>query len=334
MKVGDFGEFELIERLRGILPPVGDERLVVGIGDDAAVWRTGDSYAVATTDTMVAGVHFLPELARWREVGWKALTANVSDIAAMGGTPSFAMITLCLPPDTLLAAVDEVYAGIAECAREYGVTVAGGDIVRAKELAITIALAGEAAVAPDGTPQLLLRSGARAEDVVAVTGSLGGSAGGLRALREGLPDGDAVRRLVERHLRPRPRVDVGRSAVLAGVRCAIDVSDGLVRDVGHICEQSALGAELWEDRLPIEPALRDVFPADAATLAASGGEDYELVFVGPEATIARLRASIDVPLTDIGRMTASDDHRARMLDATGSEVAFKAVGWDHFGRSG
>jgi thiamine-monophosphate kinase len=118
------------------------------------------------------------------------------------------------------------------------------------------------------------------------------------------------------------------------VRCAIDVSDGLVRDVGHICEQSALGAELWEDRLPIEPALRDVFPADGATLAASGGEDYELVLVGPEATIARLRASIDVPLTDIGRMTASDDHRARMLDATGAEVAFKAVGWDHFGRGG
>ena len=129
MDVGDLGEFGLIERLRAALPAAAPGRLVVGIGDDAAVWRTGSGYTVATTDTMVAGVHFLPGAVAWHDVGWKALATNVSDIAAMGGTPTFALVTLCLPSDTAVDDIDALYAGLRECAEAYGVTIAGGDIV-------------------------------------------------------------------------------------------------------------------------------------------------------------------------------------------------------------
>ena len=124
MDVSDLGEFGLIERLRRALPPAAPDRLIVGIGDDAAVWRSGDGYTVATTDTMVAGVHFLPGAVAWRDVGWKALATNISDIAAMGATPAFALVTLCLPSDTNVEDIDALYTGLRECADVYGVTVA------------------------------------------------------------------------------------------------------------------------------------------------------------------------------------------------------------------
>ncbi|HXK33955.1 MAG TPA: thiamine-phosphate kinase, partial [Dehalococcoidia bacterium] len=135
MDVGDIGEFGLIARLRGRLPPAG-ARLLVGPGDDAAVWGGAGRYVIATTDSMVAGVHFLPGRVRWQDVGWKSLASNVSDVAAMGGRPEFALVTLCLPPQTTVDAIDALYDGIGECAREYGVTVAGGDIVAAEELVV------------------------------------------------------------------------------------------------------------------------------------------------------------------------------------------------------
>ncbi|MEX2246767.1 MAG: thiamine-phosphate kinase [Dehalococcoidia bacterium] len=331
MDVRDLGEFPLIERLRGILPPPADERLIVGIGDDAAVCRASDAYVIATTDTLVAGVHFLPEWGEWRRIGWKALAVNVSDVAAMGGTPSFALVTLCLPPDTHAAHVDELYEGLAECAREYGVTIAGGDIVASDVLAITVALCGEAA-APDGAPLLLRRDAARPGDLVAVTGPLGGSAGGLRALREGALRSDAVRALVERHLRPRPRVDAGRAAIEAGARCGIDVSDGLVQDLGHICDASGLAAELLLADVPLEPALAQLYADDAARMAATGGEDYELLLIAPEGVLRHAGEALRQPLTVVGRMVEAPEHRVYALDATGAEVRFDAAGWDHFAR--
>src|SRR4029079_1046107 len=127
--VADLGEFGLIARLREHLGASSDADLIVGAGDDAAVWRTGDAFTVATTDTMVAGVHFLPANVGWHDVGWKALAVNVSDIAAMGATPRFALVTLALPPDTPVADIDALYGGLGECGAMFGVTVAGGDIV-------------------------------------------------------------------------------------------------------------------------------------------------------------------------------------------------------------
>jgi thiamine-monophosphate kinase len=328
MNVSDLGEFGLIERLKAALGSAGDGRLVTGIGDDAAVWcAAGGTYTVATTDTMVAGVHFLPDRVSWADVGWKALAVNVSDIAAMGAQPLFALVTLCLPRGTPLGDIDALYVGLRECAEAYGVAIAGGDIVSSPVFAITVALTGTAAPAADGAPTLLLRRAAREGDLIAVSGPLGGSAGGLRALLHG-DAGSYAEALISRHMRPQPRIDIGQAAVNAGVRCGIDISDGLVQDIGHVCAASGVGAELRLDALPLDPALVAAYPADAAMMAATGGEDYELVLVGPEGAMAALGAT----LTIVGRVTAS--RGVRLLDADGAEIDVARAGWDHLRENG
>jgi len=324
MNVSDLGEFALIDRLAavGATPP---ESLIVGIGDDAAAWRSGDAIVLATTDSLVAGVHFLPDRTPWRDVGWKALVVNVSDIAAMGGTPQFALVTLGLPPDTPVAAVDDLYAGLRECAVEYGVAIAGGDIVRAPQAAITVALLGRGETDDRGRPLLLRRDAARAGHLLAVTGTLGDSAAGLRRLREGAPADDP---LVRAHLRPRPPLEAGRLAVRAGVPCAIDISDGLLEDLGHVCRMSGLGAVVRAADVPLSAELRAAFPEDALALACGGGEDYQLLFAAPPSAIDLLMAA-GVQLTIIGEVTGEGEPRPRLLDAAGAELRFDSGGWDH-----
>jgi thiamine-monophosphate kinase len=182
--VGELGEFGLIERLAAVVGAEVPADLILGIGDDAAAWWVGEQVLLATTDTLVEGVHFLPEFAPWVDVGWKALAVNVSDIAAMGGEPLFALVTLALPPGSEVAFAEELYGGLMECAREYGVTVAGGDVVRAPQVSVTVALIGRAQMR-EGEPLLMRRDGAKAGDVIAVTGTLGDSAAGLWRLRKG-----------------------------------------------------------------------------------------------------------------------------------------------------
>ena len=332
MDVGEIGEFGLIERLRRALPPAGD-RVTLGIGDDAAVWRAGDAFALATTDTLVAGVHFLPGRVDWRDVGWKSLAVNVSDVAAMGGEPAVSLVTLCLPPGTDVETVDALYAGIGECARAYGVDVAGGDVVSSPVLAITVALYGTAARRADGEPAILRRDAAAAGDAIAVTGALGGSAGGLRCLRDSAARSPSDSALIARHMRPRPRVDAGRAAVAAGIACAIDVSDGLLQDLGHVCEASGVAADVWMPRIPIETALVEKYPDDAAMLAATGGEDYELILVAPEGVLAATGDALGAPLAIIGRVRAGPGG-VRLLDANDREIDVAVAGWDHLKRAG
>jgi thiamine-monophosphate kinase len=330
MDASGLGEFGLIERLRAALPPAAGRRLLVGIGDDAAAWRSDGGCTLATTDTMVAGVHFLPGRVAWRDVGWKALAANLSDIAAMGGTPAFALVTLCLPPDAQVEDIDALNAGLAACAAAYGVTVAGGDIVAAPVVAITIALIGDAVMAADGSPALLRRDGARPGDAIAVSGALGGSAGGLRALLEEGGSSPEATALIERHMRPRPRVDAGRAAIAAGVRCGIDISDGLAQDLGHVCRASGVDAELWLPRVPLDPALVARYPADAQSMAAGGGEDYELILVAAEGVIRAAETALGWPMTVVGGIIAGAGV-VHALDEQGREVPVPA-GWDHLAR--
>jgi thiamine-monophosphate kinase len=322
VKVSDLGEFGLIRRLASAIG-AGPAELIVGIGDDAAVWRLGDRVILATTDTLVEGVHFLPNGAPWRDLGWKSLAVNVSDIAAMGGRPLFALVTLALLPDTDVAAMDDLYAGLNDCARRYGVTIAGGDIVRAPQVSVTVALLGEAQQR-DGTPLLLRRDAARAGDVIAVTGALGDAAAGLRRLKEGAAPGDPLPRA---HLHPQPPLAAGEQAAAAGVVCGIDVSDGLLQDVGHICEMSRVGAAIRTPLVPLSDALRDAYPEDALALACSGGEDYQLVLAGPRHIIERLQSSLDARLTVIGEITpgAGPPH---LVDASGRELSLASPGWD------
>ena len=334
MKASELGEFGLIERLAGALAtqagvePAG--RLAVGIGDDAAVWRANGSAIVATTDTLVSGVHFLAGRTPARDLGWKALAVNVSDVAAMGGVPEFALVTLGLPSDAEVDDIDELYRGLAEAGDAYQVVIAGGDIVSAPTFVVTIALAGRADIDEAGEPCVLRRGAAQMGDIIAVTGSLGGSAGGLRVLRDGVEESDAARALVQRHRRPQARVEAGRAAVAAGVRCAIDVSDGLLQDIGHVCRASKLGAVVWSDRLPLDPALTTVFEHDEVIrYAAAGGEDYELVLTGTQEQIDAVAARIDVPLTVVGEMVIQEEHRSSLLDESAKEIELPAAGWEH-----
>ncbi len=323
MKVSELGEFGLIERLARVLGDDAAKELIVGIGDDAAAWRSGDQVLLATTDTLVEGVHFLPGLAPWRDVGWKALAVSASDIAAMGGIPSFALVTLALPVDTEAGDVDELYVGMRECGMEYGMAIVGGDVVRAGVVSITVALVGMAQMRA-GEPLLLRRDGAQAGDVIAVAGDgyLGDSAAGLRRLRDGAPLDDA---LVRAHLRPRPPLAMAQEAARLGFTCAIDVSDGLVQDLGHVCKMSGLGADVSAP--PMSDELAAAFAGDALALSCMGGEDYLLLLVGSRARVDEMSKG-GLPIAEIGVMVEGQG-RIRLLDETGKEVAVSTHGWDH-----
>jgi thiamine-monophosphate kinase len=325
MKVSDIGEFGLIDRLGSLLGGKPPADLVIGIGDDCAVWRAGEHYLLATTDTLVEAVHFLPTVTPWEDVGWKALAVNVSDVAAMGGIPMFALVTLTLPKDTPVEATDALYKGLDSCARAYGVTVVGGDIVAGAQAAITVALIGRAQMR-DGVPLLMRRDGAKAGDVIAVTGSLGASAVGLLALREGASPEDPLPRS---HLHPEPPIGIAQAAALLGVACAIDVSDGLMQDVGHICKASRLGAVLFSHEIPVDDTVTATHPEDALKIACTGGEDYEVVLVARAGVITALNDLHPWAVTTIGKMSEKPRGTVSLMDKTGAEVKLPDAGWDH-----
>lgn len=339
MKAATLGEFGLIAHLAGVIaeegrggrpsPDVAAGRLLAGIGDDAAVWQIGDAVEVATTDTMVAGVHFLPEQADWRALGWKALAVNLSDIAAMGAVPGFALITLGLPPDSDVDALTELYRGLGQAARTFGARLVGGDIVRSPVLFVTVALTGTAPGArfPEG---VLLRSAAQPGDLIAVTGHLGSSAAGLQTLLSDLAlplEVGAVLR--QAHLRPSPRLDEGRLLVEAGVRCAMDVSDGLLADLSKLCAASEVAGVVEQELVPVLAVVREHFPDTWRQLALTGGEDYELLFAAPAAVVGRVRAQAAVPVTVLGRIEAGTAGRVTLVDGAGQELPWQGGGWDH-----
>jgi thiamine-monophosphate kinase len=333
-EIGEFGLISLLAREFGIeYPPNRGARqggLIVGLGDDAVVTSRQDGAAIWTTDTMVAGVHFLPERSRWSDVGWKALAVNLSDIAAMGGEPQIALVTLALPVEFCVEDAVKLYRGLYDAASEYGVTLGGGDIVRSPVFSVTVALSGVAPAPRLGEPRVLTRSAARPADVVAVSGTLGDAAGGVQVLQMGADaDDESRRRLLLAQERPRARVELGREAVKAGVRCAIDVSDGLVQDLRHVATASGVHIHIHANRVPVSDALREVFPSTTLGLALSGGEDYELALVGPRPAIEALIDASRTPMTEIGEVTAGEPH-VLVVDEAGREIPQKAGGWDHF----
>jgi len=325
VKVSELGEFELIQRLGGILGVESPPDLVVGIGDDCAVWRAGSEYLLATTDTLVEGVHFIRDAVPWADVGWKAIAVNVSDIAAMGGQPMFALVTLALPQETDVSDMDSLYEGLRECASVHGVIIAGGDVVRATEMSVTVALIGRAQMR-DGAPLLMRRDAAKVGDLVAVTGALGDSAAGLRRLREGASAHDT---LISSHTRPRPPLAVAQDAARLGVGCAIDISDGLLQDIGHVCEMSTVGAAIRAGDVPVSEALLAAYPGDALAMACNGGEDYEVVLVATSGVIQALSDLRPGELTTIGRITEGPAGQVRVLDRTGADITMLSAGWDH-----
>ena len=329
MKVAELGEFGLIDVLKELIdaePRRGPawERLIIGIGDDAAAWRGDARTQLATIEALVQDVHFRLSLTSWEDLGWKSLAVNLSDIAAMGGRADYALVSLALPGETDVRDIVMFYQGALTLAREFDVAVVGGNIARAPLVVINIAILGSG----DG---LLRRSAARAGDQVAVTGYLGASAAGLETLNRGtkLP-AKAMRELQRAFRKPYPRLKEGQALAAHGVQAAIDVSDGLIADLGHICEESSLGALVETAEVPVSPAAKSAFGERALSMALSGGEDYELIFTAEAAVMESIKAHLGCPVTVIGEMVADRTKKVRLVDARGKPSRLRRRGWDHF----
>lgn len=337
MRISDLGEFGLIELVQewtrdpgspAVAGPSTVYRAVVENGDDAAAVtfiaeRVTELY---TTDTMVDGVHFTRETTPWRDLGWKAIASNISDVAAMGGTPALALVTLGLPSDTLVDDIKDLYGGMAEICREFGARVIGGDMVRSPVGFVTVALTGIAAGKP------MVRSAARPGHLVGVTGTVGGSAGGLRVVLEGSAATSPVAdRLTITHRRPRPHVGEGQILVANGVSSAMDVSDGLADDLAKLCAASGVAATIQADKVPAEPALKSVFADDWLDLALYGGEDYVLLFTAPPQVMRSVIGQLPDSAAIIGEITDGPAGTVNVLDADGNPRHRSGAGWDHFG---
>ncbi len=341
MLVRDIGEFPLIEQLAESIKGDSDRlferigrsgyRLRLSIGDDAAAWESPSGTSVFTTDTMVEGVHFNLDNISWHDLGWKTLATNLSDIAAMGCEPTYSLVTLGLRGDLPVDGLLEMYGGLMEVSGRCGGAVVGGDIVRSPVFFVTVALLGEAPGAePNDTRPILKRDTAAPGDQIAVTGHLGCSGGGLRMMLESLEFDEAVAaHLKDAHNRPLPRMQEGTRLVANGVRCALDVSDGLVDDLKKVCEASGTGAVIHADHVPADDFLRKAYPEEWLDLALGGGEDYELLFTAPPDVMSRATQLLETPVAVIGEIVSG--HRdVLVLDERGERVAVRSGGWDHF----
>lgn len=313
-------EFDLIARIRARV--TGRDDVILGIGDDAAILRMPVGHRlVVAMDTLNVGVHFPAETAP-ADIGWKALAVNLSDLAAMAATPAWCTLSLSLPqPDA--AWVDGFLDGFLELAARHDVALVGGDTTRGP---LSVCVTAHGVVEPRGA---LLRSGARVGDDVWVTGTLGDAAAALRQWQAGESMMSALRARLDR---PTPRVAAGLA--LAGIAHAcIDVSDGLLADLGHVCRASRVGAELDVDALPSSEAQLAAFDVAARReLQATGGDDYELCFTAPKAArlaVEDAMSACDVPATRIGRITA-DTGNIVLHDAEGAVWSPPRAGYAHF----
>lgn len=329
MKISGLTEFELIDRITAEVNanlPFGLERLVIGIGDDTAVIKPSGGYQLATMDALVEGVHFERAYLDWEALGWKALAVNLSDIAAMGGRPAYALVSLALPVFAEVGDIVKLYRGMTELGARSGAVIAGGNLTRAGELSVHVALTGTVS----SKSRLLLRSKARAGDLIAVTGNLGGAAAGLAVLKGRLSaDVQVAQQLTDAFWRPQPRLETGGLLVQYGVRCAIDISDGLLADLGHIINSSHVGARLESARIPVNPAAAGLWRDKAVKLALSGGEDYELLFTARPDIMADVIARLECPATVIGEVTRAVG-QIELLDGQGNPMAIESTGWRHF----
>ncbi len=328
MKVSELGEFGLIDLLAKMVPKPQGKPLIIGIGDDAAAWQGEASTQLVTVDALIQDVHFSLSTTPWQELGWKALAVNLSDIAAMGGVPEYALVSLALPGHTEVEDVTALYEGMIALSRRFEVAIIGGDTCRAPLVSIAITVLGSTS---RGDKHLLTRSAARPGDRVAVTGYLGAAAAGLEMLTNQLQfEAEATSQLKDAFLHPLPRIAEGRLLVEMGVKAAIDISDGLISDLNHICKASQVGARVAVDRVPVHPAVRANFGDRALELALSGGEDYELLFTASAEAINKIKEAASCPVTVIGEIVADQVGGVTLVDKKGNPFNLRETGWEHF----
>jgi thiamine-monophosphate kinase len=330
MKVSEIGEFGLIDLLAKMVADAHSDGLtpdlLIGIGDDAAAWKCANTVQLATVDSLVQDVHFSLETTTWADLGWKSLAINLSDIAAMGGMPHYALVALSLPPETEVADVTALYQGMMELARQFNVSIIGGNISRSMEVSVTITVIGSSI-----DRAILRRSAAKPGDMIAVTGYPGSAAAGLEMLSKRLRFKPEVSRYFQdAFLRPAPRVTEGQLLVKHGIAAAIDISDGLLADLRHVCEASRVSARVITDFLPIHDMVQANFKEKALALSLGGGEDYELLFTGSDAAIKEVKDELNCPVTAIGEITEGEPGKIHLVDAAGRPVKIGRTGWTHF----
>lgn len=325
MRLSSRGELYLLDKIRKRLS-ARSKAVLMGIGDDAAVLAGDDKKLLATNDMMVEGVHFELRLVTPRQLGFKLISVNVSDIYAMGGQPTFALVGIAVPGDTGEEFIDEFLDGVDEACKDFGVSVVGGDVSSSRKgMALSVTLLGHA-------EKPLLRSGARPGNGIYVTGTLGDSACGLEVLRRiahavdletpvHIPlEWKLVEPLLRRHLMPRPRQPQAWSEDASAL---IDISDGLLIDLTRLCSESGVGARIYADRVPLSRELIPVAMSigrDPQEFALTGGEDYELLFTSPQ------KGKIE-GATRIGEIVPSG---MTIVRADGTEREFGPEGYQHF----
>jgi len=333
LKITEIGEFGLIESIRKdcITPREG---VVKGIGDDCAVYQSSPGRVLLlTTDMLIEDVHFLWSAITPFQLGRKAIAVNLSDIAAMGGKPLVTLISLGIPADREVEEIHDLYRGMRDICGRYAVSIVGGDTVAAHgNLIINVSLIGEA-----DECEVLYRSGARPGDKIYLTGVVGDSAAGLAILRgEITPPASLGSHFIEAHNQPDPLIETGRAIAASRLASAmIDLSDGLLADLGHIAEESAVGALLFENKIPLSRELKGLAGyADRNPLdfALSGGEDYVLLVTVPAENIREFERACKQegtsPLFHVGEIREGKGIRIRHEDGSVEELAHK--GFDHF----
>ncbi|MGH2771044.1 MAG: thiamine-phosphate kinase [Actinomycetota bacterium] len=330
MRLADLGEFGVIGRLRELVgePPEGE----VWVGDDAAVLRAPAGTILFTADLLVEGVHFDLEITGPEDLGYKSIAVNVSDVAAMGGTPRRALVSLGLRPGMELEWIEALYRGMRAASDRFGMAVVGGDISSSGCLVISVALLGN----PAGR-RVIERRGARPGDMVCITGTLGASAAGYRLLRAGMRGALRARPdLREAHLRPSPRLPEAEVLRRHLPSAMIDVSDGFAADLGHLCEASEVGVVVDASRLPVVDLSGLELDREPLELALTGGEDYELCFTMPrdraEAAAAEVERRTGTRVSIVGEVV--EQARGRVLTLDGLQRPFEGRGWDHLRAGG
>jgi thiamine-monophosphate kinase len=333
LKINEIGEFGLIESIKKDCI-TSLEGVVKGIGDDCAVFRSSSGRVLLlTTDMLVEDIHFLRNTITPYQLGRKAVAVNLSDIAAMGGRPLVILISLALPAQTEVEEMQEFYRGMSDICGLYGVNIVGGDTVASPDnLIINVSLIGEA-----DEHEILYRSGARPGDKIYLTGPVGDSSAGLSILKHEISAPESLcGHFVKAHNEPEPLIETGK--MIAGSRLAtamIDLSDGLLSDLGHICQESRVGALLFRDKLPLSRELESLAAHagfDPFDFALSGGEDYVLLVTVPGAKTRDFelacKARIPSPLFLIGDIR--EEKGISITNADGSVEELAPKGFDHF----